>query len=95
MNNTDDNYISLFNQSTNITVDNITIKQDNNNQIYVNEVNTNLIKFSKINNFSKKILSKLTGNNKFSKKIMGWSPQHDIEAAISLTIKKYKKNLYE
>jgi hypothetical protein len=31
MNNTDDNYISLFNQSTNITVDNITIKQDNNN----------------------------------------------------------------
>jgi UDP-glucose 4-epimerase len=64
-------------------------------KIFKKTSNTNLIKFSKINNFSKKILSKLTGNNKFAKKIMGWSPQHDIEAAISLTIKKYKKNLYE
>ena len=46
MNNTDDSYISLFNQSTTLSTDNITIKQNNNNQIYVNEVNTNLIKFN-------------------------------------------------
>jgi len=31
MNNTDDSYISLFNQSTTLTTDNITIKQNNNN----------------------------------------------------------------
>ena len=31
MNNTDDTYISLFNQSLIITPDNITIKQNNNN----------------------------------------------------------------
>jgi hypothetical protein len=46
MDNTDDNYISLFNQSTNLTADNDTIKSNINNQLFINSVNTSLIKFN-------------------------------------------------
>jgi nucleoside-diphosphate-sugar epimerase len=50
----------------------------------------NLIKFNKSNNFSENILSKLSGNNNFAKKIIGWIPQHDIESGLNLTIKNLK-----
>lgn len=51
-----------------------------------------LIKFNKSNNFSENILNKLSGNNNLAKKIIGWSPQHDIESGLNLTIKKFKIN---
>jgi hypothetical protein len=44
MDNTDDNYISLFNQSTVLVADNDTIKSNINNQLYINQVNNTLIK---------------------------------------------------
>ena len=59
MDNTDDNYISLFNQSTNLTADNDTIKSNINNQLYVNSVNTSLIKF----NNSLKLLGSSVNNS--------------------------------
>ena len=59
MDNTDDNYISLFNQSTILTADNDTIKSNINNQLYVNSVNTNLIKF----NNSLKLLGSTINNS--------------------------------
>ena len=48
------------------------------------------IKYNKNKKFSGNLLSKLTGNNKLAKKILGWSPKYNIDTGIDLMITRLK-----
>ena len=60
-------------------------------KIFRKIASVNLIKFNKNNMFSINMLTKLTGNNKLAKKIIGWKPQYNLEDGLNLTIKSFKK----
>ena len=49
-----------------------------------------LIRYSKNKKSSFNLLSKLTGSNKFAKKILGWSPKYNINSGIDLMIARLK-----